>query len=109
MDYKKEVRRLIEQRAIIDQKIRDLTNRSLVHDNVKLDTIKTKGPQFGKWAVSYKYQHIRWHGATRTNEPGEKWVALYYCDTREEAIQRMPKAIAELQALYDELQKKDEG
>lgn len=103
MDLAEELAMLRKEKEEIERKIRRLMTLSVIHDNVKLDTIGTKGPQYGKWALSYKYKHIRWHGDTRTNEPGEKWVALYCCETRGEAIQNIPIVINELWDLYNEL------
>lgn len=105
MEYSVEwqLEQLRRQKMAIEQKIRSLTTLTSIHDNVKLDIIKTKGPQCGKWTVYYKYRHIRWHGATRSNEPGEKWVPLFCCNTRKEAVDNLQKIIAEFQKLYDEL------
>lgn len=103
MDLAEELAMLRKEKEEIERKIRMITTLSVIHDNAKLDTIGTKGPQYGKWAVSYKYKHIRWHGDRRTNEPGEKWVALYCCDTRQEAIKKLPLVIDELWNLYTEL------
>lgn len=98
-----ELEQLRRQKMAIEQKIRRLTTLTSIHENVKLDIIKTKGPQCGKWTVYYKYQHIRWHGATRSNEPGEKWVPLFCCNTRKEAVEKLQSVIAEFQYLYNEL------
>lgn len=98
-----ELEQLRRQKMAIEQKIRRLTTLTSIHENVKLDIIKTKGPQCGKWTLYYKYQHIRWHGATRSNEPGEKWVPLICCNTRKEAVENLQKVIAEFQELYEEL------
>ena len=105
MDYSVayELEQLRRQKAAIEQKIRRLTTLTSIHENVKLDIIKTKGPQCGKWAVSYKYQHIRWHGNEAMNRPGEKWVPLYSCNTRKEAVEKLSKTIDEFQELYNEL------
>ena len=105
MDYSVEweLEQLRRQKNAIEQKIRSLTSLTSIHDNVKLDVIKTKGPQCGKWTVYYKYQHIRWHGAMRSNEPSEKWVPLFCCNTRKEAVQHLKAVIGEFQDLYDEL------
>lgn len=105
MEYSVEYRleQLQRQKMVIEQKIRSLTTLTSVHDNVKLDIIKTKGPQCGKWTLYYKYHHIRWHGATRINEPSEKWVPLICCNTRKEAVESLKKVIADFQKLYDEL------
>lgn len=98
-----ELEQLRRQKMAIEQKIRRLTTLTSIHENVKLDIIKSKGPQCGKWTVYYKYKHIRWHGATRSNEPSEKWVTLFCCNTRKEAVENLQKAIAEFQDLYNEL------
>lgn len=105
MEYSAEWRleQLRRQKMMIEQQIRRLTTLTSIHDNVKLDIIKTKGPQCGKWTVYYKYQHMRWHGPTRSNEPSEKWVPLFCCNTRKEAVENLQKVIAEFQELYDEL------
>ena len=103
-----ELEQLRRQKAAIEQKIRRLTTLTSIHDNVKLDIIKTKGPQCGKWTVYYKYQHMRWHGPTRSNEPSEKWVPLYCCNTRKEAVENLQTVIADFQRLYDELSVKYE-
>ena len=98
-----ELEQLRRQKAAIEQKIRRLTTLTSIHDNVKLDIIKSKGPQCGKWTVYYKYRHIRWHGATRSNESSEKWVPLFCCNTRKEAVEHLSNAIDELKKLYDEV------
>lgn len=103
MDKANELEILRRQKSEIEQKIRNLTTLTSVHNNVKLDVIKTKGPQCGKWTVYYKYHHFRWHGATRSNEPSEKWVPLFCCNTRKEAAETLATAISELQKLYNEL------
>ena len=105
MEYSVEwqLEQLRRQKMAIEQKIRSRTTLTSIHDNVKLDIIKTKGPQCGKWTVYHKYRHIRWHGATRSNEPGEKWVPLFCCNTRKEAVETLQKVIAEFQELYGEL------
>lgn len=109
MTVDQELEILRRQKAEIEQKIRSLTTLTSIHDNVKLDIIKTKGPQCGKWTVYYKYQHIRWHGPTRSNEPSEKWVPLFCCNSRKEAVENIPKVIGELKELYDELSTPMEG
>lgn len=105
MEYSKEwkLEQLRREKAAIEQKIRALTTLTSIHDNVKLDIVKSKGPQCGKWAVSYKYRHIRWHGAMKINEPSEKWVPLFCCNTRKEAVENLAAAINEMQELYNEL------
>lgn len=105
MDYSQEweLEQLRRQKAEIEQRIRRLTTLTSIHDNVKLDIIKTKGPQCGKWTIYYKYRHMRWHGATRSNEPGEKWVPLVCCNTRQEAVESIGEIIGEFQELYNEL------
>lgn len=99
----RELEELRRQKDAIEQKIRRLTMLTSIHENVKIDVIKTKGPQCGKWTVYYKYRHIRWHGATRSNEPSEKWVPLFCCNTRKEAVEHLKDAICDLQDLYVEL------
>lgn len=103
VEHAEELTLLRRQKAIIEQKIRSLTTLTSIHDNVKLDIIKTKGPQCGKWTVYYKYQHIRWHGATRSNEPSEKWVPLFCSNTRKQAVENLAKVICEFQELYNEI------
>lgn len=98
-----ELEQLHRQKMAIEQKIRKLTTLTSIHENVKLDVIKSKSPQCGKWTVYYKYRHIRWHGATRINEPSEKWNPLFCCNTRKEAVENLAKAIEELQELYDDV------
>lgn len=104
-----ELKRLEKEKADIEQRIRQLTTLTSIHDDVKLDFIKTRGPQLGHWAVSFRYTYISWHGSDRTWIPAEKWVPIIQCPTREEAVSRIPKALSALQELYDELaaQKKD--
>jgi hypothetical protein len=98
-----ELEQLHRQKAAIEQKIRKLTSLTSIHENVKLDVIKSKSPQCGKWTVYYKYRHIRWHGAMKINEPSEKWNPMFCCNTRKEAVENLAKAIEELQELYNDV------
>ena len=102
-----ELERLIKEKTELERRIRLLTDGVIELDSVKLDTIKTSGGQCGKWAVSYKYQHVRWHGNEASNRPGEKWVPMFACENREETIKMIPKVITELNALYAKATKKE--
>ena len=98
-----ELERLQRQKMLIEQRIRRLTTLTSIHDNAKLDVIKSKGPQAGKWTIYYKYRHFRYHHATRSNEPGEKWNPLCCCNTRKEAVEQLANIIHDLQELYDDV------
>jgi len=73
------------------------------NENVKIGIISTRGPQMGKWAVSYKYKYKGYRRAIMGYEDTEKWVPLFCCDTREEAVSTIPEVICALGEFYTQV------
>ena len=86
----------------IKQKLDQLT-APCCNENVKIGIISTRGPQMGKWAVSYKYKYKGYRRAIRGYEDTEKWVPLFCCDTREEAVSTIPEVICALGEFYTQI------
>ena len=97
----KQIEQLMKEKEELERRIALLTKNRIVMNNVKLDTINGVGEQHGKWAVSYKYDHIVRAGRNGLIEKRRKWVPLFCCDNREEAIKMIPRVIGELKELYD--------
>lgn len=97
-----ELERLKKEKEALERRIQMLTTGSVFMDNVKLDVIHTPGLQQGKWAVSFRYHHIVRRGRQGIHEDRDKWVPLFNCETREEAVLMIPKLVAEMNELYEE-------
>ena len=103
-----ELEKLIQEKKELERRIALLTDGRIIMDSVKLDTIKSPTAQGGKWAVSYKYRHIIQMGSRCIPKDGAKWVPMFTCENREEAVKMIPKAINELTELYERAVKKEE-
>ena len=101
MNNQSELLRLMHERDELDRKIRMMTEGIVLTDHAKLDTIKFHGAQFGKWAVSFKYENTAIVGRQGDREKRQKWNTLFCCESRKEAIATIPSAVIALQELYD--------
>ena len=95
-----ELEKLIREKQELERRIAMLIEGKIIMDTVKLDTIKHNAGNSGRWAVSYKYKHISEWGWNREPKESTKWVPMFSCENREEAIKMIPKVIEELQELY---------
>ena len=104
-----ELQKLIREKEELERRIMMLTDGKVIMDTVKLDTIKCVcSAQEGKWAVSYNYRHIVRVGRECTLKERSKWVPLFSCENREEAINMIPKVINELNELYEKAIKQED-
>lgn len=101
-----ELEKLIEQRKEIDQKIKELKNRSVKTEDTRLN-YKTKvayDDEVGTWTIdifTVKSGELRF----RSYKP--KWVTVILAPTREEAIGRLRDLIIRLSHLYFKLTGKE--
>lgn len=97
-----ELEKLIEQRKEIDQKIKELKNRSVKIDDTRLN-YKTKVAcydEVGTWTIdifTVKSDELKF----RSYKP--KWVTVILAPTKDEAIERLHDLIIRLSRLYCKL------
>lgn len=96
-----ELETLLKQKEDLERRIRLLTDGTITLDEVKLAIIRHPAAQKDKWAVSFRYEHTAEYGWSREPKQTKKWVPIFACDNREEAVKRIPGAIKALQELYD--------
>ena len=103
-----EIEQLIREKEALERRIALLTSGRILMDDAKLDMIKHNAAQCGKWAVSYKYRYNIEQGCQRIPKASEKWVPLFTCDNREEAVNMLGKAIETLTGLYNKATNKED-
>jgi len=96
-----DIEQMIREKKALERRIALLTSGRILMDDAKLDTIKHYAAQCGKWAVSYKYKYVA--NRYQYNEPrnSEKWIPLFTCENREEAVNMLRKTIETLTELYN--------
>ena len=103
-----ELERLIKEKEELERRIMMLTEGKIIMDSVKLDMIKHNAAQGGKWAVSYKYKYVSQWGSRCIPKNSEKWVPMFCCDNREEAVNMIPAAVNALTELYKKATKEED-
>lgn len=97
-----ELKQLIEEKKMLERKIKALTSGTIENELAKIDRIGFAGHyQKGKWALFYKYRFIVSSGSQEIPKPRGKWVPLFNADTFDDIVNKIPEAIKALTELYE--------